>query len=601
MFALEWVVACSLVSQVAVGVANIQIVPAGAAPAPANVGAAAKPAPKVPTDAVVTIYDERIEGAVSMEDGKLVVATQPPRKLALDEVSHVELVGTAESLTVAWLGQDGRDMVQAGPTRGTNGIQDIHLQCRGLPAGRRGQQYFVFAPRTSEETQAWSSLETPAFWRMHTEQNVGKSTAEIYIEPPPADCFGQEFEVWVLLDDNRVFKSRVRAATHTDSKLKVGTAAAPQPAASDGPVPAHVLLEGENSLSGELVGLDEDSLTLKLSAGDSIKIPLIQVRACWMGASRPDQLAKQLDKRGETDWVLFKTREDTPTTVDGTLKGLADGKLEMTVSGESRKISADRLLGFVLSARPPQAVPKDFYQVFELRDGQKIFGRLTAMKPDLVEFRTLWDAVVHFPRAQVQRIGCQNGKAAFLSDLEPVSVEETPFLGQPRPHRRDLNLQGAPLSLKGKTYRKGLAVHSRSVLTYPLDGGYAVFQATVGFDDTAPIGGSVSCRVLADGRELYANPTLRQTADPVELKLAVDGAKQLVLVIDFGEAEDVGDRLIWAGARLFREKPPEIPKPAVAEGASATDKPVAAVAPAQPAVEVTDSDDSENDANADNE
>ncbi len=42
---------------------------------------------------------------------------------------------------------------------------------------------------------------------------------------------------------------------------------------------------------------------------------------------------------------------------------------------------------------------------------------------------------------------------------------------------------------------------------------------------------------------------------PVKLKLPVEGAEQLRLIVDFGRGQDTGDRVIWANARLYRPAP----------------------------------------------
>ena len=562
MISAHWIVAYALIGQVGF-----------LAPAAKGTGAprAASPAaPVVPNrpavEAVTTIHDERIEGPLDgFEEGRLTIATEPPQKVALDDVERMELVprlkpGEAPPsvVTLVWLGQDNHDLAQASTLAGGNGIQDVHLQFCGLPLARRLAKVVVFASRAGGPTKVWATEPgTSNFWRAQFLQPNGSTTADLYLEPPETDSFDQDWEAWLTLDDNQTIKTRVRATTHTDNTLRVNTATAPVADAARGS--AVVLLERDDTLRGEVVAIDEDSLSLKLTEAGEIKIPLLQVRACWLDGPRPDMIAAQLGKRGETDWVLFKTRDNTSATIDGTLKGLADGKLELTVAGESHKVAADRLLGFVLAARPPQPRPEVFYQVFELRDGQKLSGQLTALKSDTVELRTLWGADVRLPRPQVQAITCHNGKVTYLSDLEPAAVEEAPYFGRPRPYRRDRNLEGGPLSMKGVAYRKGLAVHSRSVLSYALDGRFQLFQATVGFDDGAPPGGSVACRVLADDRELYFNPKLRQSGAAVPLNFSVEGAKQLVLEIDFGEGEDIGDRVIWAGARLLREKPIEKP------------------------------------------
>jgi hypothetical protein len=147
----------------------------------------------------------------------------------------------------------------------------------------------------------------------------------------------------------------------------------------------------------------------------------------------------------------------------------------------------------------------------------------------------------------------RGGKVTYLGDLKPSKVEETPFFGHRLPWRRNVNLMGAPLLMNGQTYARGLAVHSRCVLTYDLDGRYSRFESLVGFDDASRGKGRVACRVLADGKELYSNPDLRADQPPVKLSLSVSGTEQLRLSIDYGRGQDTGDRVIWANARLLRQ------------------------------------------------
>ena len=135
------------------------------------------------------------------------------------------------------------------------------------------------------------------------------------------------------------------------------------------------------------------------------------------------------------------------------------------------------------------------------------------------------------------------GKMTYLSDLTPSKVEETPFFGHRLSWRRDVNLLGEPLRMKGRTYARGVAVHSRCALTYDLNGRYSTFEALVGFDDAAKGQGRVDCRVFADGKELYSNPDLNASGPPVQLKLPVTGAEQLRLLVDFGRGQDTGDRV----------------------------------------------------------
>jgi hypothetical protein len=184
--------------------------------------------------------------------------------------------------------------------------------------------------------------------------------------------------------------------------------------------------------------------------------------------------------------------------------------------------------------------------------GIVVSGQWTGLEAKTWKIKTSWGATLNLPAAEVQGVRFRGGQMTYLSDLEPSRVEETPYFSRRNPWRKDVTLSGSPLKVAGRNYDRGLAVHSRSALTYELDGKYARFEAVVGFDESARGGGRVDCRVFAGDKEIYANPDLRADAPPVRLSLPVAGAERLRLVVDFGPDQDTGDRLIWANARLYR-------------------------------------------------
>ncbi len=522
----------------------------GARPAAAN-----PDGPSYPQGAVFTIDYERFDGPIlSLEAGQLSIDSDPPRTVPLDEVDRIEL-GSVAVPTVQWIGQENHDVVQAGANPGANGIQDVHLRCSGIAPTRNITQVVV-AASIGGAAQVWllEPNNTP-FGRLASERAAGNDTADLYFEPPAVDSFDQQFDVTLTFDDNQTTKLAVRATTHTDAKLK--SAAVDPAAAADQAqnTTAAVLLAGDELVRGQLTSVEKESLVLSAWAGQRLEIPLSDVRGCWLAGEKPEQRA-QFDGRlkvgGENDWALIMGRDQSAAAVEGNLKGVIDGKLEFVVAGETRKVAIDRVLGFVLAAHPPRPIPDAFYQLFQLTDGEKFAGELTSVDPQSIGLRTTWNGELKLPRSSVRAITCRNGRATYLSDLEPASVEETAYFTYHLAYRRDECLVGGPLMLSGTTYRKGLAMHSRSLLTYSLGGNYETFQCRLGFDDGAPPGGSVVCRVLADDQELFANADLRPETEPLSLKLNVTGVKQLLLEIDFGQGQDVGDRVTWAGARVFR-------------------------------------------------
>jgi hypothetical protein len=400
------------------------------------------------------------------------------------------------------------------------------------------------------------------FWRLESVRAADSPTADLYLEPPAGDCFELPLDVMLTFDDQSTVKSRVTATTHTDAALKVGKVEGEAKPAVAEPL---IVLATDERVHGRSVEIGEDVLRLKLSTGPELRVPLGEVRGIWLGDDKSDHrktFDEKLKSAGATDWALIASRENEKevASVEGSIKGIADGKLVFLVGDDARKVSLPRVLGLVMAAHPAHVRPDLFYQMFELAGGDKISGQLTGIKPDVLDVHTLWGTDVQLPRGEVRSITCRDGRATYLSDLEPVSVDEVSYFDHRLLYHRDQGLGGGPLLLHGTTYRKGLAVHSRCVLTYRLDGRYELFKARLGFEDGAPLGGSIACRVLADDRELYAKGALRPGAQPVSLKLELQGAKQLVLEVDFGEIQDVGDRIVWAAARVVRpEKPADAP------------------------------------------
>ena len=515
---------------------------------------AAQPAPSGP--AVTTVYDERIAAkATTIEDGKLVIATDPVRKIPLDDIASVDF-GNAPEFAAEWVGQVNHDVVQVGGAAGGNGIQDVQIRLRGLADGKTIKQ-IVALTRGGKGRGIWrlDTARTPN-WKLALERNGASSTAEVYIEPINQDCFDREIEITITYDDGGIAKTTFKATTHTDHQLKVG-AAASAAATSETQGPPSVVVYGRDKsvVRGELVGLDDESVAVKTAWAEEIKVPLTSVRGIGFSSVGTAADRQQFDARladpAAEDAAIVLGRDKDVSQVTGVAHGVSDGKLRFTFEGEDRSINVGRIVGLVYAKSPRKSSDAKAYQIAQLLSGDLLSGEWQSADDNQIAFKTAW-GTVNVPRAAVGKVMFRNGKVTHVSDLEPISVEEVPYFGRLMGYRRDQALDGGPLKLKGKTYAKGLAVHSRSVLTYALDGEFESFKATVGFDESSQGRGRVACRVLGDGRELFSEPDLAATGEPVAVDVPLTGVKQLALEVDYGEAEDTGDRVIWADARAFR-------------------------------------------------
>jgi NPCBM/NEW2 domain len=512
----------------------------------------AKPAAALPR--VTTIHEEQISAApLRIAEGNLLLASEPARQIPLDELSSIDF-GNAAVLVARWLGQDNHDLAQAKTSEGASGIQDLHIQLSGLIRNRPIKQIVL-----SQGFLIWKSDASKGTnWKLVVEHTSGSGTAELYAEPPKPDSKDRVFKVTVTYDEGSPASAEIKAATATDNALKVvaNEGKAPVPTAA-GPAAVVVHLEDGGELSGQLEALAKESLRLKAATEASIDIPLLRVRGLWFesaGAGKAQaSFAERLKAPTAEDAAFVRAQDQSVAEIAGEAQEISEQKLKFNYQGDTRAINVARLVGLVFAAHPPLPATDRPYQVFKLAGGDRVSGTWTGLADGVLDLQLPWDTHLWLPVAAVSGIEFRNGKLAYLSDIEPASVEEVAYFDRALAYRRDRSLVGDPLKLKGTEYRKGLAVHSRTVLTYTIDRKYAKFKAIVGFDDTVAKRGRVACRVLGDGRELFAEHDLRADQEPKPLEIDVAGVNQLALEIDFGEDENICDRVIWAGARLYRE------------------------------------------------
>jgi hypothetical protein len=157
----------------------------------------------------------------------------------------------------------------------------------------------------------------------------------------------------------------------------------------------------------------------------------------------------------------------------------------------------------------------------------------------------------------VQALGKQ-ADLAYLSDVLEVDFREQPYLELPWGYSRDRNVLRGPLRAGGRTFIKGLAVHSAAQFTWKLDGRYDRFAASMAVDDAADGRGSVIFRVLlhSDGgwREAYASPVIRGGDPPLPVAVDLTGADQLALEVQHADRGDECDYADWLDARLERTR-----------------------------------------------
>lgn len=434
-----------------------------------------------------------------------------------------------------------------------NGIRDLHLALSNLRPSAIKQ--VTVTVQTAKGPTSWRLDTTDSEdWPIAVRRPGTAPVADLFLEPPPDDAFEKEFTINVSYADNQNANAKVKAESHTKADLALDTKAP-----SIAPLHVRAHLAGDDVVAGTFSAISDDSLQMTTRWGDKLTIPLTRVAGLQFAQlesrESADSFARRLKARGSDDILLAQTKGGEVLAIAGLLEGTDEDRLRFRYQEKTRTLPLKLVEGIILAARNESDSADELRATFSLPDGVTVSGRWKDLDTATWKVESAWGQELKLPASDVGDVRFRGGRMTYLSDLRPSKVEEVPYFGREYPWRRDTGLEGGPLKMDGRTYSHGLAVHSRTVLTYDLDGRYATLKSLVGFDDAARGLGRVDCRVLADDKEIYANPDLRATDPPARLTLPVSGARQLRLVVDFGRDQDTGDRVIWADARLYRPAP----------------------------------------------
>jgi NPCBM/NEW2 domain len=309
-------------------------------------------------------------------------------------------------------------------------------------------------------------------------------------------------------------------------------------------------------VTGEIQKWDGSGLTVqvKIPGQDiTLTIPAEHVQE----VSRPDKGGQDNapDTDGATidkDTVFVANGEGQVQSVSGVVMGVDGDALLFRYGEQDKRIKLVKIVGITLARRAEGADIAGFYQVLGLTGGQSLAGHLLDASDARARLDTAWGQTLDLPISQITELVTRNGRLAYLSDMTPDSVNQTPYFDRMIPYRNDRSLTGDPIKLIGDdtTYDRGVSTHSRTILRYALGGRYTGFRCTVGLLEPDGAAGDVGVRVLGDGRVLFERSSLTADVPPIPLDLDVTGVDELTLETDYGKGQDVGDRVGWANARL---------------------------------------------------
>jgi hypothetical protein len=302
---------------------------------------------------------------------------------------------------------------------------------------------------------------------------------------------------------------------------------------------------------------------VKLIDGNSLRVKTRYVQAVrFQVYTSAPELAAQWDEitstRPASDLVVIR-RSDNLDQMEGIIHDVTDEVVQFEYNGQTIDAKRTKLDGIVYY-HPLSDSPAD--RLARVVDASGSTWNVRSLEParERLNLVTVCGVNLSLPPTQLSKIDFSSGNTIWLDDLQPESFDWQPFVASKLPHdrlaslfdpRRTAGLGGKPLELGERLFDRGLALRSRTEMTYRLTGDYRRFHALVGIDDRVREGGNVLLKITADDRELYSQ-TVTGRDEPLSLELDITGARRLKILVDFGEELDIADHLNLCDARITK-------------------------------------------------
>jgi hypothetical protein len=317
-------------------------------------------------------------------------------------------------------------------------------------------------------------------------------------------------------------------------------------------------LAGGDQLTGTPFAFKDEQVLWRNPILGDLKIPLKDARALI----RSGKSVENLDQLRTEDVVQMSNGDNAK----GIVTDLSDSKIKINSNSNDIELRLDSIdwIQFAVAGKPKQITGRAFR--VRLLDGSILTAGSVATIGEALAITLSENDKRSAPLASVAGIEQLNGPVSWLSSRSPLAVVQIPYYGTSTwPTRMDLSVGGKPIQFAGRTYARGIGVHSYSRLDYALDGNYEALrtQYAISTEDRRQYA-DVTVRIKLDGKIAHEQPSFR--ADVISPVVIVDvpkTAKVLTLEVDYGAANDVQDRFNWIEPALLRKKPvpPTVPPP----------------------------------------
>ncbi len=323
-----------------------------------------------------------------------------------------------------------------------------------------------------------------------------------------------------------------------------------------------VQLTGGSLVHGTNYVLKDKKISLTLLGGDTLQLAPSAIRTVRFqpfaeGSREHFNRIVQADASG--DVIIIRRAGETLDELEGIVRGINEDTILFEFDGDKIPVDREKVFGIRYYQAAGKKLPAPVCQVLDT-SGSQLMVQAANIQSDQLELQTVSGATIKLPVSRLITLDFSSGNLVYLSDLAATQVEWMPYLGtrlasgrlnklyEPR---QDRGFSGQPLQLGNQTYPKGLAIHSRTLLTYRLADAHKSFQAVAGIDPLMGDNGHVELVIRGDNKELFRE-AISGKDKPVTINIDITGVRRLSILVDFGQQLDIADHLHLCNARITK-------------------------------------------------
>lgn len=286
------------------------------------------------------------------------------------------------------------------------------------------------------------------------------------------------------------------------------------------------------------------------------ELPLELLRAIvWANSPLIDRKIKT--PSADFDMVVVDTSSGE-RVVEGILEAVDSEFVRIQYKGELKKIGLGKVKAIV-TADLGLEKPEGSVAVIQLVDGSQVVGEILELEGGVLEVGVTAEESVQVPAEIVASVAIKSDRLRYLSDQEPLEVQEKSIFAFQRPWKKNLSVAGNPLEIRLKnseeirSFKKGLGMQASSRLVFANEAGFDRFSAVAGIAAETKGRGDCQMIVRGDGIELWSK-RVTGGGGPLEIDVDIEGIKEVVLVVSPGAEFDLGDHANWGEARFLKTK-----------------------------------------------